>query len=234
MPIKVEVLRRRTLNGTIDGHDPLVVTFRLTGGLNPFRLTVVTVNWGRGYDPGEFKQNVLNVLNHVGEREYVVLLIQELDEADAAEEHEVFLRHMEKGTTLVGWGTREPIAVSPGVPVRRKRKTLLMAQGTDIGAPEGTGPDRFFVSCIGVFEGVKIGFGNQHPHRNIQHAKVQAARRRGERVTREEIHALVKVCDLVIHGGDMNDANYPESHPRERVAMERGLDTLRYINASKS
>lgn len=227
--IRAQVVNRFTLDGTIDGHDPIGVTLRITGGLRPFRLTVISVNWGRGYDPGEFKRNVMRVLNKVGEREYVVLLIQELDETDEAPEHRVLAGLMEPGTTLVEWSTREPIAVSPGVKVTRKRRTLTMLQGTDIGAPEGTGPTRFLVSCIATIEGVRIGLGNQHPHRDLPNAKVQHARARGERVTREVVAELLDLCDLVVHGGDMNDHAYPKAHPRERILHSRGLDTIRLV-----
>ena len=227
--IRARVLNRFTLDGTIDGHDPIGVTLRITGGLRPFRLTVVCVNWGRGYDPGEFRRNVERVLNKVGEREYVVLLIQELDETDEAPEHKVLRGLMEEGTTLVEWSTREPIAVSPGVKVTRKRRTLTMLQGTDIGAPEGTGPTRFLVSCIATIEGVRIGLGNQHPHRDLPNAKVQHARSRGERVTREVVAELFDLCDLVIDGGDFNSDDYPPSHPRQKVLHRRGYDYIRLV-----
>lgn len=227
--IRARVLNRFTLDGTIDGHDPIGVTLRITGGLRPFRLTVVSVNWGRGYDPGEFKANVERVLNKVGEREYVVLLIQELDETDAAPEHRVLAGLMEEGTTLVEWSTREPIAVSPDVKVTRKRRTLTMMQGTDIGAPVGTGPTRFLVSCIATIEGVRIGLANQHPHRDLPNAKVQHARARGERVTSEVIAELVDLCDLVIDGGDFNSTDYPLSHPRQKILHHRGLDYIRLV-----
>lgn len=227
--IRAEVVNRFTLNGTIDGHDPIGVTLRITGGLRPFRLTVVCVNWGRGYDPGEFKRNVLKVLNRVGEREYVVLLIQELDETDAAPEHRILRGLMEPGTTLVEWSTREPIAVSPDVKVTRKRRTLTMPQGSLIGAPEGTGPTRFLVSCIATIEGVRIGLANQHPHRDLANVKVQAARRRGERVTREVVGELVDLCDLVIDGGDFNDRRPPKAHPRQRTIQSCGLDHIRLV-----
>lgn len=227
--IRVRVVNRFTLDGTIDGHDPIGVTLRITGGLRPFRLTVVSVNWGRGYDPGEFKRNVVRVLNKVGEREYVVLLIQELDEDDAAPEHRIAAGMMEPGTTLVEWSTREPIAVSPGVKVTRKRRTLTMAQGIDIGAPAGTGPTRFLVSCIATIEGVRIGLGNQHPHRDLPNAKVQHARRRGERVTREVVAELVDLCDLVVDGGDFNDEHPPKAHPRQRTLHSRGPDAIRLV-----
>lgn len=229
MSVRVHVVNRFTLPGSIDGHDPLGATFRITGGDKPFRLTVVTVNWGRGYDAGEFKRNVMRVLNRVGELEYVVLLIQELDEADQAPEHQVFRKAMEPGTTLVEWWTREPIAVSPGAKVTRERKVMTMDQGSAIGAPHGTGPRRFFVSCIAEIQGVRIGLGNQHPHRRMENAKVKAARKRGEAVTRREVAGLVKLADVAIYGGDLNDTDYPKSHPLEKTANERGLDTIRFV-----
>ena len=230
--IRVEVVKRFTVPGSIDGHDALGATFRITGGDRPFRLTVVSVNWGRGYRPGEFRRNVLRVLDRVAEKQYVVLLIQELDEDDAAPEHRVFRAEMMPGTTLVGWGTREPIAVSPGVPVLRRGKRRLMGSGLEIGAPKGTGPVRWFVECVVRIHGVEIGFGNQHPHRDLPNAKVQAARRGGEQVTRDAIADLLRRADVVIDGGDFNDRRYPRSHPRQKVAHHRGLDRIRYVVAA--
>lgn len=229
--IRVRVTNRFVLKGTIDGHDPIGVTFRITGGLQPFRLTVISANLGRGYSPQAFRRNVMRILEATAERQYVVLLLQEIDEADPAEEHEKLLRWMDPETTMVGWVTREPIAVSPGVPVRRKRRTLLMRQGTMIGAPAGTGPDRYLVSCVITIEGVTIGLGNQHPHRDLPNAKVQHARRRGERVTRRVIGELVDECDVTVHGGDFNDHSYPKAHPREQVVHRRGPDSIRLIVA---
>lgn len=232
--IKCKVVNRFRIKGRIDKHYAVGCTFRITGGIEPFRLTVVTVNWGRGYDVGEFKKAVMDVLNKVGEKEYVVLLIQELDEADPGPEHVVLAGLMEPGTTFVRWETREPIAVSPGVHVSRKRKRMIMDQGTKIGAPKGTGPRRFFVSCVVTIQGVKIGVGNQHPHRNLAHPKVQKARAEGRAIVRAEIRDLVEICDLVIHGGDVNGLNYPKSHPREKVGNEKRYDIIRYIDKLES
>lgn len=229
--IEVQVVKRFTLNGTIDAHDPIGVTFRVLGPEGPFRITFVSVNWGRGYDPGEFKRNVLQVLDATEERQYVVLLIQELDEADAGDEHKVLRESLEPGSTMVQWFTREPIVVSPGVPVTRSRRVMTMDQGSVIGAPLGTGPRRFFTSCIIAIDGIRIGVGNQHPHRKMPNAKVVAARRRGIKVTRSEVRKLLRRADMAVYGGDMNDLNYPKAHPRERVGVERGLDTIRYTVA---
>lgn len=230
MAIRVRVVKRFTLNGTIDGHNPIGVTLRVTGGLEPFRITFVSANLGRGYDPGEFRHNVLEILDRVDERQYVVLLLQEIDELDPAEEHEKLLRWLEPGTTLVGWTTREPIAISPGVHVDLKRRTLLMEQGTKIGAPEGTGPRRDLVTCRLTIEGVRIGAGNQHPHRDLDNDAVQLARRGGERTTRRVVgRDLYDECDFVVHGGDFNDRNYPKAHPREKTLHSDGPDSLRII-----
>jgi len=235
VPVPVQVVKTVVLPGTIDGHKPLLVTFRIHGPNGWFRVHVITVNWGRGYAPGEFKRNVLAVLDAVNEKQYVVLLMQEIDEADAAHEHKVIAAEMEPGTTLVCWETREPIAVSPGVPVHREHKVMTMDAGQAIGAPAGTGPRRFFTSCLTTMGGLQIGFGNQHPHRvdpdwSHQEQKVVLnARAQGEQVTRDEVAKLVQRCDLTIYGGDMNDPHYPPAHHREKVAITHGLDTIRYV-----
>jgi hypothetical protein len=239
---QVQVLRRVLLPALIDGHHPLLVVFRIQGPQGWFRLCVVSVNWGRGYAPGVFRRAVMEVLDATDERQYVVLLIQELDEADAAPERRVFIAEMEPGTTLTPGPPlpgRETIAVSPGVPVRWKRRVVTMEAGLDLKppAPAGTGPRRFFVSCVSEMEGLTIGFGDQHPHKIpdkasvLKKASVVRARRHGVEVTREEVALLANICDLVIYGGDMNDTNYPKVHPREHVAFERGLDTIRYVVA---
>lgn len=230
--IRVRVVKRFNVDLSIDGHDAIGVVLRITGGLQPFRLVVISANLGRGYSAVKFKRNVMRILDRVDERQYVILLLQEIDETDPAEEHVLLERWMEPGTTLAGWSTREPIAVSPDVKVTRRRRTLLMRQGTMIGAPVGTGPDRYLVTCIATIEGVKIGLGNQHPHRDLPNAKVQRARRRGERVTSRVLAELAEVCDLVVDGGDFNDHHPPKAHPRQRTIHSRGLDHIRLIRSA--
>lgn len=231
MSIRVETLRRFEIDLNIDGHNALGAVLRVTGGLRPFRLLPITANIGRGYTLPQFKANVMRIMDRIDEPQHVLLMLQEIDEADPAEEHEKLLRWAEPGTTLVGWGTREPIMVSPGIRVTHKRRTLLMEQGTKIGAPEGTGPRRDFVSCVAHVEGVRCGVGNQHPHRDLANEKVQLARRGGVRIARREVADLVERCDLTVWGGDVNDHNYPKLHPRERNVHTQRNDTLRLIVA---
>jgi len=243
VPLNAMIVNRFVLNGTIDGHKPIGVTWRIKGNDGFFRITFISVNWGRGYAPGEFHRNVMNVLNKVGEREYVVLLIQELDEADKAPERKIFMAEMEPGTTLIPSpkrrvSYRETIAVSPGVKVTGQRMKLTMAAGQQIGANPGTGPNRFFVSCYITVEGVRIFVGDQHPHHVDPNSSddnkfvVEQARRRGVAITRVEVNRGIKSAEMGVYGGDMNDADYPQVHKNEQVAMERGLDTIRWVLAS--
>lgn len=243
MTLDATIVQRFKLNGTIDGHDPIGVTWRILGDDGYFRITFISVNWGRGYAPGEFHKNVMNVLNTVGEREYVVLLIQELDETDKAPERKIFMMEMEDGTTLVPSpkrriAYRETIAVSPGVKVTGQRMKITMGSGIEIGANPGTGPTRFFVSCYITVEGVRIFVGDQHPHRvdpnSSAHNKfvVNNARTRGERITGMEVKRGLRLADMAVYGGDMNDPSYPKVHPDEKTAYEVGLDTIRWVLAS--
>lgn len=234
----VQVIKRTTLPGTIDGHKPIVVVYRISGPHGWFRLVHISANLGRGYAPGEFKRNVLAILDETEEKQYVVIGFQEIDEADPSPEHRILREEMEPGTTLVQWWTREPIAVSPGVKVTHQRKTMTMDQGSAIGGPKGTGPRRFIVYCIIEIEGVRIGVANQHPHRytlRYNSGRVARALRRGERVTAFVIGALARVTDMVIDSADFNCLSYPMyrpyTHPKQRVAFQRGLDYLRYLIA---
>lgn len=200
------------------GH---VVTSRL--------LTVVSVNWGRKYRPGELKANVERVVDRFDDRRFVAYLVQELDEADKAPEHAVFASELGPKARKVGWKTHEPICLDV-LDFRRPRVRMTMKAGLEIGAPAGTGPRRYAVACIGEMAGMEVGFGNTHPHRNMQNARVQTARRRGEKVFREVLTEMYEAGGgtSVIWGADTNDLSFPEMIKGERTAMKRGLDVIRY------
>jgi len=198
-----------------------------------FWLTVVSVNWGRGYDPGEFKANVMRVLKFTGGREHVVILPQELDEEpDPAKEHPQFARMLEPGSRRVHWHTREPIILSPGFKVTRRRKRQTMGSGQQIdGRLEGIGPERLAISCTAELEGVSLAFLNTHPHRNMpEHPEVQRARQHGVDVMADEL-ARLRAFDggtSGVWGADMNDSSIPQLVAGERLGNRRGLDHLRY------
>lgn len=199
-----------------------------------FWLWVCTVNWGRGYDPGVFKQNVLRVIRKYKGRLHAVLLVQELDEEpDPAHEHRQLDSALEPGTKKAAWPLREPIILSPAFDMLRVRTRVTMESGGKIGGPKGTGPTRHAVTCIGKDGDLEVGFGNTHPHRNMPGApKVQLARRHGSRVFAEELVDLYKSRGgtSVVWGADYNDPNPPTMIPGERVAVHRGLDHIRYKN----
>jgi hypothetical protein len=186
----VKLLKTGTLNGTIDDHDPIWSLFKVWQGATKIRLLVVDVNWGRGYDPGEFRANVLAVTELAGQFDFVVILAQEVDEADAAPEHSVFKSMLERGTTVVPPSrTHELIAVSPGFKVSRRRVVETMAAGLELvpPAPEGTGPTRYSVTCDAKYGDIELSFGTTHPHRDLPLKTVQKARAHGARVFRHEL-----------------------------------------------
>lgn len=199
-----------------------------------FWLWVCSVNWGRGYSPGVFKRNVQRVINQFEGKVHVVYIVQELDEEpDAANEHDVFGSMLEPGTHKVAWPTREPIVLSPGfAKVTRERVRVTMESGGKIGAPKGTGPTRHSVTCATWDEGLRLGFGNTHPHRNLPNHAVQVALRKGERVFSKELTGLYASHGgtSVIWGADPNNRNFPEMIPGEKTAIEHGNtgDTIRY------
>lgn len=241
MAFDYKVVDRFKLNGTIDRHDPTGVTVRIFGGDETFLLTLITANLGRGYrDAQHFKNNVWRILIKTkkltkNEKHFVILCFQEIDEADKAREKVIMAGMMEPGTTLVRWETREPIAVSPGVRVSRKRAVMTMDQGTVIGGPVGTGPRRMYVSCVNHILGVKIGVGNQHPHRySIANAKVAKAREAGEHVAMNETEDLVEICDFVFNLGDLNTARYPKLYKTEKIIAGAGTyDQVRIIKSPR-
>jgi hypothetical protein len=201
-----------------------------------FWLTVVTVNWGRGYDPGEFRKNVRNVLDFTEGREHVALLVQELDEEpDLSHEHRRFGSMLEPGTHKVAWPHREPIILSPPMVPSRERIKLTMGAGGEIGGPRGTGPRRFAITTRATIrirnEDISVGFGNTHPHRSMPGSRrVQAARSKGQQIFQNELISLWRSHQgtSVIWGADMNDREVPRLIPGEKVAIHKGLDHLRY------
>lgn len=201
--------------------------------MTSFALTVVCVNWGRGYGPGVFKRNVQRVMKFVDGREHVMLLVQELDEEpDPAHEHKVFGSMLEPGTKKVFWRTREPIILSPAFRADRRRRRLTMGSGQEIGAPDGTGPRRHAVSCVAKFEGARVGAGNTHPHRDLPNVKVRQARGEGLEIFSDEMRGVRESGGGTsgVWGGDMNDRFVPKLVPGEKVAISRGLDHIRYWN----
>lgn len=205
-----------------------------TAARGRFWLTVVSFNLGRKYAPGVFRANVLRILEHTDGREHVVLLPQELDEEpDPANEHRVLARELVPGSRRVYWRTREPIILSPSFKVRRRRRIQTMPAGLDLGPGlDGTGPARHAVTCIAEEQrtGIRLAFGNTHPHRRGLDPRVEDARYAGEQTFRAELqrarHAYGGTSGL--WGADMNDTRVPMLVPGEQVAIRRGLDHLRF------
>lgn len=197
-----------------------------------FRLTVVGVNWGRGYDPGVFMENVRRVMDKVDDHQHYAILPQELDEEpDPANEHKRFASALEPGVKKVYWRTREPIILSPRFTVKKRKRVKLMGSGLEIGAAKGTGPARYISACVAEFRGLELFFGNWHPHRSLDNERVQEARDEGATIAGETLRSLF--CHnggtSGIYATDYNARRMPRMVPGEKVAHHQELDHMRYV-----
>lgn len=199
-----------------------------------FYLTAVTVNWGRHYDPGEFKANVQKVLRFTSRSEHVVIFVQELDEEpDRGHEHFVFNSMLEPGTKKVFWRSHEPIILSPDFRILDRARVKTMGSGQEIGGPVGTGPARYGVGCVASYDGIVFGLGNTHPHRRMPgHPRVELARAHGENTWASFLTEIRSSRGGIpgIWGADMNETTTPKYVNLERVAKDRGLDHLHFWN----
>ncbi len=242
--VKAKILRKGHLDGTIDGHDPVFVTYRMSGGDRDFLFTVYSVNLGRGYTPEKFLANVKRLFDHAerGTR-YIAILLQEIDETDPSPEHKIIRKMVVDlfgdRAHFIQWHLREPIIlIGADIEVTHEGKRMTMDQGTLLNppAPSGTGPRRFLTHVRFKVHGLRISVANQHPHRySLRSRGVVLARRAGEKITRQVLSALVRVSDFVVDGGDLNTKKYPRwrpsngaKKPRQRV-YRRGLDYVRDI-----
>ncbi|MDR7253694.1 hypothetical protein J2X46_002684 [Nocardioides sp. BE266] len=197
-----------------------------------FYLTVVGVNWGRGYEPGVFMRNVRNVMAKVDDHQHYVILPQELDEEpDPAHEHDRLASALEPGTRKVYWPTREPIILSPGFKVTKRKRVKIMGSGLEIGAAKGTGPARHISTCVAELKGIELFFGNWHPHRSGLNAKVDEARDSGAVIAGETLRSMF--CHdggtSGIYACDYNARRMPRMVPGEKVAHHQGLDHMRFV-----
>ena len=197
-----------------------------------FYLTVVGVNWGRGYDPGEFARNVQRVMRFTGGRENVVLLPQEVDEEpDPAHEHDRLASMLVPHSRRVHWKSREPIILSPSFKVVHRSRRKIMGSGQQIDPRfKGVGPERWMTRTIAECEGVYLGFGNWHPHRSGLNAKVDHARDVGADKASDALTNLSERRGGIsgAYATDYNAKRMPVMVKGERVGHEQGLDHLRY------
>lgn len=208
-----------------------------TAARGRFWLTVVSFNLGRKYRPGQFTRSLLRIMDHIDGREHVVLLPQELDEEpDPANEHKRLAAELVPGTRRVYWRTREPILLSPGFDVVLRRRVKIMGSGLELGDDlRGVGPARHLSMCVARERrtGIRLGFGNFHPHRRDLDPRVDAARDEADDVVSDALSRLRQFGDGVpgAYGTDYNARRMPRMVPSERTAVADGLDHLRYWQA---
>lgn len=181
-----------------------------------------SVNWGRGVDAKKFRNNVLRTLE---EGDDAVLGVQELDEADRPDEHEILLQALDGTETLVGWRTYEPLIIPGWLHVRRA-DVVPMCRGL-----AGYTPARFLVEAE-VRDPLRpnippIVYMNFHPP--INRPLTLTRRRECRRVHKERINYWYAKERTIVWTSDTNDMLYPKMHRRERIAIRKGFDNVRYI-----
>jgi hypothetical protein len=197
-----------------------------------FFVTAVSVNWGRGYEARQFKHDLLNVMRFVDNREHVILFPQELDEEpDLSKEHNELDAVLEPGTKKIFWNSHEPIIVSPTFRVVNRRRVVTMGAGKELDKKfDGVGPRRYGVTAVVELEGIRLGLGNTHPHRNIDDPLIRDARTAGLGIWAEELRRVKRSNGGIsgIWGADMNAKGLPKLVGGEKVAIDKGLDHLHY------
>lgn len=196
-----------------------------------FWLTVVSANLGRGYGPGVYDANVARIMDFLDGVNHWALLLQEVDEEpDPANEHRRLAKQLPEGARKVHWHTREPIILSPSFKVVHRDRVEVMGSGLEIGGPRGTGPERNLNMCVAELRGIRLGFGDWHPHRSGLDPKVDEARDVGADIASDALTDLRDFGGGIsgVYGTDYNARQMPRMVPGEKVGHHKGLDHLRY------
>lgn len=185
-------------------------------------LVPLTANWGRHVSPAEFRANVLATL---AADDRAVLGIQELDEADAPDEHAILRAALDPKDKSVGWRTMEPIVVPWTLNIRRRFVTLG-CKGL-----AGYTPTRYIVEAEisnPIWPEVPpVIVMNQHPPINRPATATRRWRQRA--VHKRRVAYWYRLGYTVVWMGDMNDPAYPRMHRLEQTAVHAGLDYIRWI-----
>lgn len=193
-------------------------------------IEVWNINLGRGYKPGELKANIERVLRKA-RSEWAILIFQEIDEADSANEHAVLWGLAHEDYARAGWRDAVPILVGRdrGLIVRRRI------------SPAGAGlakvtPHRVvseaLVRMIGrgtnnPLEGWPLFvFLGTHLALDREATKTRRARTRAVLKARAMWHAargrvVVYALDTNTHG------TFPTMIPGEVTIRRRGIDLIR-------
>lgn len=191
-------------------------------------MIVWTANFGRGVDTAKFKANARDVLDLPGNKDdHSVWGIQELDEADAPDEHGVVSTLLEPGTTRAGWGTMEPILVGDryrivhdvitpackGLPGWTPNRTIVQAVIED--------PTRPKVPPVVVLNG-------HAPRRRSIRRDVRERVADFDRALKARVGHWYALGYSVIWTADLNAASYPRTHRGEQTAVHSGVDYIRF------
>lgn len=182
---------------------------------------LISANLGRHVDNAEFLANVRRLDEEAGRG--VVFAPQEVDEADAPDEH-AGLRRLLPGLRWAGWATHEPIGLG-------ERWTSLRT-----GVVKGSrglarlSPARTITEVVARHEsGAALVVLNLHYPRRDPRLWLRWQQLR--RAHRARIRYWVDRGYSVVWLADVNRTRFARLHPDERTVAHRGLDWIRFIPA---
>lgn len=189
-------------------------------------------NLGRG-TPEQTRVAVDRIAKHMGQFPVAALLLNEVDEADTADEHGLLSASFRSWEDHA-WESREPILLK-GIEARRPGRSIRAARGVVRQSParpihevivrNDDGPDTVFIG--GHFPaGAKNG---QRPA--LARIALVTEYARMLRLLRKRIRHHHRKGRHVVWAMDVNWRLMPRLHRREGVLARRGPDTVRVIPA---
>lgn len=181
-------------------------------------MRVWAANLGRGVTAATFERELVRLLAAAGPRAF--LFLQEIDEADAPEEHRILSRLTRDTHTIVGGQTAVPILVPRDVPIVKSNVTLASR-----GLAKVT-PHRVVTECTIRLPGVRATLLNTHlplarPSTVTRRAQVRATLRRRATTARERDEAVVWAADTNTR------TRFPRMAPGEVNVINAGIDKIR-------
>lgn len=182
----------------------------------------VTANLGRHVDTAEFLRNVRAIDDEAGRG--TVIGFQEIDEADAPNEHAGLRKVLGDDFGFAGWSTREPIVFGNRW-TKRREEIVKAAKGL-----VRLSPARSITECVLEHaNGQRLVFLDVHYPRNDPRLVTRWGDVR--RKHRERVNYWVARGYTVVWFSDVNRVRFAPLHRDERTLTRHGLDWIRCVEA---
>lgn len=186
-------------------------------------LSIISANLGRGVSQKEFDENLL-LLYNISNKTETVFCLQEIDEADEANELKFALELFGPSHRIVGGLKRTPVIV-PRHFVHKKSRVELASRGLAKVTPARfIVSDRFDMDPKGDLPQVVV----LNTHMPLNRPNTQKLRRAVRVALRTQATYHLMRGRIVIWAADTNTLGiFPRMMPRERTIVRKRLDMVR-------